>query len=241
MSKKRAIIIGGGPAGLTAAYEFKKYTDIEPVVLEQSEYWGGISRTVNFKGNRIDIGGHRFFSKSSEVMEWWEKILPIFSEQENFKVTYRNKSVDLNRTTTAVSKDAEDVMLVRSRKSRIYYDKTFFDYPISLTPETILKLGLFNTFLIGVSYMKSLLFQIKPEKNLEDFFINRFGKNLYKQFFKDYTEKVWGIKCTEISPEWGAQRIKGLSITEAILHFFRQAFQQERKGHSSEKHKHLPD
>ena len=220
MKNKKAIIIGGGPAGLTAAYEFIQNTDIQPVVLEQSEFWGGISRTVNYKGNRIDIGGHRFFSKSDVIMDWWCKILPILSEEKSIKISYQNKSKELNSINfPSDAKNPDNVMLVRSRKSRIYYQKQFFDYPISLTPETVLKLGLFNTFLIGMSYLKSVAFPIKEEKNLEDFFINRFGKKLYKTFFKDYTEKVWGIKCTEISSEWGAQRIKGLSIRKSIAHF----------------------
>ena len=225
MKNKKAIIIGGGPAGLTAAFEFIQNTDIQPVVLEQSEYWGGISRTVNYKGNRIDIGGHRFFSKSDVIMDWWCKILPILSEEKSIKISYQNKSKELNTIGfPSDGKNNDNVMLVRSRKSRIYYQKQFFDYPISLTPETVLKLGIFNTFLIGMSYLKSVAFPIKEEKNLEDFFINRFGKKLYQTFFKDYTEKVWGIKCTEISSEWGAQRIKGLSIRKSIAHFLNKKF-----------------
>jgi protoporphyrinogen oxidase len=222
VSQKKAIIIGGGPAGLTAAYELLKHTDIIPVVIEQSDYWGGISRTVNYKGNRMDIGGHRFFSKSTEVMEWWTNILPILSEEKNLVITYQNKSQEIKSDKEITDSDA--VFLVRSRKSRIFFNNTFFDYPISLSPATISKLGYFNTLLIGMSYLKSVLFPIRNEKSLEDFLINRFGKRLYLLFFKDYTEKVWGIKCTEISPEWGAQRIKGLSITKAVSHFLKQKF-----------------
>lgn len=230
MKDKKAIIIGGGPAGLTAAFEFIENTEIQPIVLEQSDYWGGISRTVNYKGNRIDIGGHRFFSKSDVVMNWWCKILPILSEEKAIKISYQNKTKELNSIDfPSDGKNSDNVMLVRSRKSRIYYQKQFFDYPISLSPETVLKLGIFNTFLIGMSYLKSVAFPIKSEKNLEDFFINRFGKKLYETFFKDYTEKVWGIKCTEISPEWGAQRIKGLSIRKSIAHFFKKKFSKADK------------
>lgn len=236
MKNKKAIIIGGGPAGLTAAYEFIQNTDIQPVVLEQSEFWGGISRTVNYKGNRIDIGGHRFFSKSDVIMDWWCKILPILSEEKTIKISYQNKSKELNTIGfPSEGKNGDNVMLVRSRKSRIYYQKQFFDYPISLTPETVWKLGLFNTFLIGMSYLKSVAFPIKNEKNLEDFFINRFGKKLYKTFFKDYTEKVWGIKCTEISSEWGAQRIKGLSIRKSIAHFLNKKFSKKSGKDISQK------
>ncbi|WDO14439.1 NAD(P)/FAD-dependent oxidoreductase [Flavobacterium sp. WW92] len=236
MKNKKAIIIGGGPAGLTAAYEFIQNTDIQPIVLEQSEFWGGISRTVNYKGNRIDIGGHRFFSKSDVIMDWWCKILPILSEEKTIKISYQNKSKELNTIDfPSEGKNLDNVMLVRSRKSRIYYQKQFFDYPISLTPETVLKLGLFNTFLIGMSYLKSVAFPIKDEKNLEDFFINRFGKKLYKTFFKDYTEKVWGIKCTEISSEWGAQRIKGLSIRKSVAHFLNKKFSKKKDKNISQK------
>lgn len=236
MKNKKAIIIGGGPAGLTAAYEFIQNTDIQPVVLEQSEFWGGISRTVNYKGNRIDIGGHRFFSKSDVIMDWWCKILPILSEEKTIKISYQNKSKELNAIDfPSEGKNLDNVMLVRSRKSRIYYQKQFFDYPISLTPETVWKLGLFNTFLIGMSYLKSVAFPIKNEKNLEDFFINRFGKKLYKTFFKDYTEKVWGIKCTEISSEWGAQRIKGLSIRKSVAHFLNKKFSKKSDKNISQK------
>ena len=230
MKDKKAIIIGGGPAGLTAAFEFIENTEIQPIVLEQSDYWGGISRTVNYKGNRIDIGGHRFFSKSDVVMNWWCKILPILSEEKAIKISYQNKTKELNAIDfPSDGKNSDNVMLVRSRKSRIYYQKQFFDYPISLSPETVLKLGILTTFLIGISYLKSVAFPIKNEKNLEDFFINRFGKKLYETFFKDYTEKVWGIKCTEISPEWGAQRIKGLSIRKSIAHFFKKKFSKADK------------
>lgn len=236
MKTKKAIIIGGGPAGLTAAYEFIQNTDIQPVVLEQSEFWGGISRTVNYKGNRIDIGGHRFFSKSDVIMDWWCKILPILSEEKAIRISYQNKSKELNTIEFPSDvKNLDNVMLVRSRKSRIYYQKQFFDYPIALTPETVWKLGLFNTFLIGMSYLKSVAFPIRNEKNLEDFFINRFGKKLYRTFFKDYTEKVWGIKCTEISSEWGAQRIKGLSIRKSVAHFLKKKFSKKTDKNISQK------
>jgi len=176
MKKQRAIIIGGGPAGLTAAFDFLDKTDIQPIVLEQSDYWGAISRTVNYKGNRIDIGGHRFFSKSDVVMEWWSNILPIHTEQKDLTISYQNKPKKVNtKFSFDKQENVDNVMFVRSRLSRIYYHKIFFDYPISLTLGAIFKLGLINTGLIGISYMKSILFPIRKERNLEDFFINRFG------------------------------------------------------------------
>lgn len=228
MKKKIALIIGGGPAGLTAAYEFLEHTDIQPIVVELSNSWGGISRTIDFKGNKIDIGGHRFFSKSDRVMSWWNNIMPILSEQKEIKIAYQNqtKNIQIHNNQTA---DSENVMLVRNRKSRIYFNKKFFDYPVSLTPSTVGKIGYLSTVLIGLSYMKSVIFPIKNEVTLEDFFINRFGKKLYKTFFKDYTEKVWGVPCHEISAEWGAQRIKGLSILKTISHYFNGLFKSKNQ------------
>jgi protoporphyrinogen oxidase len=223
MSQKKALIIGGGPAGLTAALEFLKNTNIEPIVVEMSNCWGGISRTVDYKNNKIDIGGHRFFSKSDVVMQWWNDILPIENASKNIKLSYQNQTTTFEPKKTVADHD-ENVMLIRNRKSRIFYKNQFFDYPISLNPKTIAKLGVFETLLIGISYLKAVVFPIKNEKSLEDFFINRFGKRLYKSFFKDYTEKVWGVLCTEISAEWGAQRIKGLSITKTIIHYFKRIF-----------------
>lgn len=218
--QKTAIIIGAGPAGLTAAYEFLKNTKIKPVVFEKSNSLGGISKTINYKGNRIDLGGHRFFSKSDRVMQWWLNILPIQkTESNNLNLNYQNKSKTIYTIKGVNSDENEEVMLVRQRKSRIYFAKKFFDYPISLTPDTLKKLGFIRVVKIGLSYLKSMASQIKPERNLEDFFINRFGKELYLTFFKSYTEKVWGIPCNKISAEWGAQRVKGLSIKKAIEDF----------------------
>jgi protoporphyrinogen oxidase len=217
MSRK-AIIIGAGPAGLTAAYELLKRTDIIPIILEKSNDIGGISKTVNYKGNRIDIGGHRFFSKSDRVMEWWMNIMPLEnSAEKDSTITYQNKS----RKVSASAGNAEDpdkVMLVRKRISRIYFLRKFFAYPIQLSFDTLKKLGLLRTVAIIFSYLWARLFPRKPETSLEDFFINRFGKQLYLLFFKDYTEKVWGVSCKKISAEWGAQRIKGISIGKALAH-----------------------
>ncbi len=217
---KRAVIIGAGPAGLTAAFELLTRTGIKPVVLEKCDYMGGISRTVNYKGNRIDIGGHRFFSKSDRVMQWWLKILPMQAvEGEHAEITYQRQTAKVAAHPTPSDPEREDrVMLVRNRKSRIYFMRQFFTYPITLSGDTLKKLGLWKTVKIGLSYIRSVLFPIKPETNLEQFFINRFGRELYLTFFKSYTEKVWGIECSQISAEWGAQRIKGLSIWKTLTH-----------------------
>ncbi len=237
MSNKTALIIGAGPAGLTAAYELLLRTDVRPIVLEKSEYMGGISRTVNYKGNRIDIGGHRFFSKSDRVMNWWMEVMPL--EARNGKstaISYQNQTRDVTAPGSGPSPDKTDkVMLIRHRKSRIYFLRRFFDYPIKLSQETLAKLGLKRTVRIGFSYMHAVINQIKPEKSLEEFLINRFGRELYGLFFKSYTEKVWGVPCDQISAEWGAQRIKGLSITKAITHFMKSALGRKKSGDLGQK------
>lgn len=230
-ARQRAVIVGAGPAGLTAAYELLTRTDIVPIVLEKSEYMGGISRTVNYKGNRIDIGGHRFFSKSDRVMQWWLKILPMQATGEaSTQITYQRQTSSIPAPAQTADPHREDrVMLVRSRKSRIYFMRQFFSYPITLSGDTIRKLGIWKTMRIGFSYLRSLVFPIRNEKNLEEFFINRFGRELYLTFFKSYTEKVWGIECKEISAEWGAQRIKGLSIYKTITHVLKKLVQRQKK------------
>ena len=228
MEKKKAIIIGGGPAGLTAAYEFLAHTDIQPIVIEMSAFWGGISRTEVHNGNRIDIGGHRFFSKSDEVMQWWQNILPIYSEKKQVSISYQNKKKILAIDSNDQLNENDNVLLVRKRKSRIFYNKSFYDYPISLNFQNLVKLGFWNSVFIGISYCKAAIFPIKNIKTLEEFFINRFGNRLYKTFFKEYTEKVWGVTCTEISAEWGAQRIKGLSIFKSIGNAIKKTFESKK-------------
>jgi len=220
---KQAIIIGAGPAGLTAAFELLKRTNIIPIILEKSGDIGGISKTVNYKGNRIDIGGHRFFSKSDRVMKWWLNILPLpVDPGESVTIHYQHKSHKVqagdSSSENAEMSGSDKVMLIRKRLSRIYFLRNFFTYPLQLSLDTLKKLGLARTVGILVSYMYARFFPRKQEKSLEDFFINRFGKKLYSLFFKDYTEKVWGVSCTKISAEWGAQRIKGISIAKAISH-----------------------
>ena len=237
---KHAIIIGAGPAGLTAAYELLDKTDIKPIIYETSEEIGGISKTVNYKGNRIDIGGHRFFSKSERVMNWWLNILPPQGApakddiQVDRKVPitteYVKRDMGSSKTISYPSPDPEQndkVMLNRSRLSRIFFLRKFFNYPISFNFNTLSNLGIKRTLKIGLSYIKTSFNQIKPEKSLEDFFINRFGSELYRTFFKDYTEKVWGVPCDQITAEWGSQRIKGLSIKKAIIHVFKKKFTQD--------------
>ena len=223
-----AIIIGAGPAGLTAAFELLQRTGIVPIVLEAEDYVGGISRTANYKGNRIDIGGHRFFSKSDRVMEWWLDRMPIEQLQAGqATISYRRKHRDVAATGQGPDpQTCDQVMLLRQRKSRIYFLRRFFDYPITLSLDTIKKLGLLRMMKIGFSYLRAALFPFRPEKNLEEFFINRFGRELYRTFFKSYTEKVWGERCSAISAEWGAQRVKGLSILGTLKHIFGKLFRR---------------
>lgn len=219
-SPKTAVIIGAGPAGLTAAYELLTRTDVHPIVFESDDIVGGIARTVEHNGNRIDIGGHRFFSKSDRVMDWWQRMLPLQAlPNGQATVAYQNRTREVAAATVGPDPETEDrVMLVRPRTSRIYFLRSFFSYPISLNAATIRNLGPVRMMRIGFSYLRSMMFPIRNETNLEEFFINRFGRELYATFFRDYTEKVWGVPCRDISAEWGAQRIKGLSITKALAH-----------------------
>ena len=228
MDKKTAIIIGAGPAGLTAAYELVNKTNIRPVIYEMSSDIGGISRTVNYKGNKIDIGGHRFFSKSDRIMKWWLNIFPLQGAPsiDDLKLS---RKIPISQEKNAPNPEKEDrVMLFRQRLSRIFYLQKFFDYPISLNFNTIFKLGIWRILKIGLSYVRIRLKPIKEEKSLADFFINRFGKELYLTFFKDYTEKLWGISCEKISAEWGAQRVKGVSVSKALKHAVTNVFRKDK-------------
>jgi protoporphyrinogen oxidase len=232
-AKPTAVIIGAGPAGLTAALEFVRRSDIHPIVFEASHEIGGISRTIRYKGNRMDIGGHRFFSKSDRVMNWWTDLFPVTSEVNgdgNHVIRYQNRETTVQQYAGSNGSAATDeVMLVRPRKSRIYFLRSFFDYPLTLTPQTLGQLGPLRVLGIGISYIWTKLFPRKNEKTLEDFFINRFGNRLYRTFFKSYTEKVWGVPCNQISAEWGAQRIKGLSLRTAISHFIKKVFTRKKQ------------
>ena len=219
--RKIAVIAGAGPAGLTAALELLRRSDIAPLVIEADAQVGGISKTINYRGNRMDLGGHRFFSKSDWVMRWWQEILPVAEGQESsstaLRIHYQGQSRDLTLEGLAPA-SADAVMLVRRRLSRIFYRRRFFDYPLRLNATTVKNLGLLEASKIGLSYGRAQFRPRSPEITLEDFLINRFGTRLYLTFFKEYTEKVWGVPCREISAEWGAQRIKGLSVAKAIAH-----------------------
>lgn len=204
---RRTVVIGAGPAGLTAAYELLRQTDdMEVIILEESDVLGGISKTVNYKGNRMDMGGHRFFSKDAGVNEWWDKILPLQDEEGIH---------DPDKT--------DEVMLLRRRVSRILFDRKFYDYPISLKWATLRNMGLVNTLKVGLSYLSSVIHKL-PETNLENFYINRFGKKLYSMFFEYYTENLWGRKPREIDASWGSQRVKGLSVTAVLKDVFARLF-----------------
>jgi protoporphyrinogen oxidase len=226
-SPKIAVIAGAGPAGLTAALELLRRSDVIPVVFEADTQVGGISKTVRYRGNRMDLGGHRFFSKSDWVMRWWQDILPVdlddAASKEPILIAYQGETREFRAEHGSIP-GSDSVMLVRERLSRIFYRRRFFDYPLKLSPRMIANMGLFETGRIAVSYGRAQVNARTPEITLEDFFVNRFGERLYRTFFKDYTEKVWGVPCAEISAEWGAQRIKGLSVTKALAHALRSPF-----------------
>jgi protoporphyrinogen oxidase len=226
-NQKKAIIMGAGPAGLTAAYELLTRTGIQPIILEKSEHMGGLSRTVAYKGNRIDIGGHRFFSKSDRVMQWWLSMMPLEHGAAGGTIQYHRMRTEVGCNGIHPPADPDNidsVMLLRDRKSRIYFLRKLFEYPISLSKQTIIQLGLIRTARIGLSYIKSALFPLKRETTLEQFLVNRFGRELYRTFFESYTEKVWGVPCSRIDAAWGAQRIKGLSLSKTLLHAAKKLF-----------------
>ncbi|NEV63256.1 NAD(P)/FAD-dependent oxidoreductase [Thiorhodococcus minor] len=218
-----AVIIGGGPAGLTAAYELVTRSDIRPIVLEADAILGGISRTVDHKGNRIDLGGHRFFSKSDRVMDWWRQVLPIqgmpAADAPRVEIQYQNQRrmipVDPGGPDPATH---DAVMLIRPRVSRILFRGQLFDYPLTPSLKTLRQLGVGPSIRILGSYAYCRVRRIRPEISLEDFLINRFGRELYATFFRDYTQKVWGVPCDEIPADWGRQRIKGLSVAGLLSH-----------------------
>jgi len=178
-------IVGAGPAGLTAAYLLTKAGKRVAVIEKDPVYVGGISRTVEHDGFRFDIGGHRFFSKSREVVDLWNELLP-------------------------------DDFIERPRMSRIYYEGRFYSYPLRAF-EALRNLGLFRSAACMMSYARWKLFPIRNARSFEDWTVNQFGRKLFSIFFKTYTEKVWGMACSDISADWAAQRIKGLSLGGAVL------------------------
>ncbi|HEY7089503.1 MAG TPA: NAD(P)/FAD-dependent oxidoreductase, partial [Tepidisphaeraceae bacterium] len=187
MCGHKYVIIGAGPAGLSAAYELTRH-GVAPLVLEKDSIVGGIARTESYKGYHFDMGGHRFFTKSSEVDDFWREVL-------------------------------RDDFLVRPRLSRIYYKGRFFNYPLKAV-NALRNLGVIESGLVALSYLRWKLFPYKQEETFEQWVTNRFGKRLFETFFKTYTEKVWGISCSELKAEWAAQRIKDLSLRTAILSMF---------------------
>lgn len=208
------VIIGAGPAGLTAAYELlKSNREYKVIILEETDKIGGICRTVNYNGNRMDMGGHRFFSKSERVNRWWQDMLPLQGSKAKDDIMLSRRA-KLKKGGPDPEKE-DKVMLIRNRVSRIYFNDKFFDYPISLKPQTFKNMGWTATIEAGFSYIKGVVFK-KPETNLENFYINRFGKKLYSMFFEYYTENLWGRHPRDISADWGAQRVKGLSILAII-------------------------
>ncbi len=214
MENKTALIIGAGPAGLTAAYQLLKETDIRPVILEEEAFVGGISRTASYHGNRMDIGGHRFFTKNPQVNALWNEIMPLQGAPSRDDILLGTTDKKLNPGGPDPEKE-ERVMLIRRRVSRIYFLKKFFDYPISMKGETFKNMGFGRTMKAGFGYLGSVVAK-KKEDSLENFYINRFGRPLYEMFFEDYTAKLWGRHPSQISADWGAQRVKGLSLTKAV-------------------------
>ena len=228
---RKVVVIGAGPAGLTAAYEFLRTGGYEVIVFEESGDIGGISKTVNYKGNRMDMGGHRFFSKVPEVNEWWDRMLPKQGAKAKDDLIL-GRDIPLSKGGPD-PEEVDRVMLTRHRVSRILFMDSFFDYPISMKPETFKNLGFINTVKVGFSYLASVFHKL-PETNLENFYINRFGRKLYSMFFEYYTENLWGRHPSEIDASWGAQRVKGLSIFAVLKDIFSKIFHKtDRKVETS--------
>ena len=211
---KKIVIIGAGPAGLTAAYELlSSRKDIDVTLLESGSIPGGISATVQCCGCRMYLGGHRLFSKDERIMNWWKNIMPVQSKPAcDDKLLCRKKPYAKG---TADPEKSDSVLLIRDRVSHIYYKNKFYDYPVELSAKMLHDLSLPLTAKVLCSYLRSCVKKL-PETNLENFYINRFGRELYKMFFEGYTQKLWGKHPRDISAQWGAQRVKGLSLTAVM-------------------------
>ena len=217
MPKKHVVVIGAGPAGLSFADKLLELSNFSVTILEKSNYMGGISKTVNFAGNRIDIGGHRFFSKSDEVMNWWAQKFPVSVEdveKENFELRYQGQTTAIPngfRTASAKDKESSNVLLLRTRKSRIIHDKKLYDYPLKINNQTLANIGALKIIQVSLSYIKSKINFDEP-LNLEQFIVSRFGNTLYKMFFESYTEKVWGRHPSEFQQSGELKELKGCQL-----------------------------
>jgi protoporphyrinogen oxidase len=223
MTQRTALIIGAGPAGLTAATELLERTDIRPVVIEANDTVGGIARSHTYKGNRMDIGGHRFFSKSKKVTSWWLRMLPLQGRPSYDDLRLNRKSPAGMARGGPDPEKVDRVMLLRNRLSRIYFLNRLFNYPVTPDWDTIRSLGPARTLKIILSYADARLSPVLPESSLEDYMINSFGRELYRIFFKDYTAKVWGVPPSQIKSDWGHQRIRGLSVSRLLMHGIRKS------------------
>jgi len=211
---KTIVVIGAGPAGLTTAYELlARSRGLRVIVLETLDVVGGISRTINADGNRMDLGPHRFFSKSKEATDWFLSMLPMQGAP-----ALDDRKLGRACAIAEGGPDPEKtdrVTLRRTRISRIFFRRKFFDYPISLKPRLFVNMGFWTTIVAGCSYTRAVLFPRK-ERSLEDFYVNRFGRKLYSMFFERYTENLWGRHPSQIDPSWGAQRVKGVSVLAVL-------------------------
>lgn len=224
VNQSKVIIAGAGPAGLTAAQELSARGNMDVQIYEATDAIGGISQTIKHNGNRIDIGGHRFFSKNERVMDRWREVMPMQSSPALDELLL---GATPGSDKTHDPEVTDRVMLKRRRVSRIYYLRKFFDYPVTLSMATLKAMGLGRTIKAGTGYIASNI-KKRPDDSLENFYINRFGKPLYEMFFEDYTEKVWGVHPSKLGADWGSQRVKGLSIVTILKDMFLKKFGPKR-------------